>query len=362
MKIIGQAILIFFLSTSVIAQNRLIFHTESVDSLLMWMKKGCNKKDIVMLANQPAARLMEQILRNNEKKVPDYKKILEEFDCNDSTSENIYLLNNAFVKRGEIAGLLEKLKKSDFSKNVYERAIKYFPDHYSPPRNYEVFYTAVGWQWGDAMSFDYMTENGAYALSDAGIPAIIFNLTLVVTTYGNTLAEQMHVMEDVMSHELFHAVFSDYTKVYWNRPAQESLSGEVIILMLNEGLAHYIANGPAIAEAYGQNRNIRENEGRAFEMLHEKAKIIFDEDQTLELRRNAFNEGTFGKFWDKYLCITGLFMIYHIEQYYGPEEINECVKNGPLYFLGKYEELQTIRPELRQLPSEITEYARRAGS
>ena len=78
----------------------------------------------------------------------------------------------------------------------------------------------------------------------------------------------------------------------------------------------------------------------------------------MELRRKTVNDGTFGPFWEKYICITGLFLIHHVEQYYGVEEIMECVKKGPLYFIKRYETLSKIDAALPQLPDEIINYVK----
>lgn len=358
MKTIIQTILLFLLTTNLLAQNKLIFHTESVDSLLSWMQKGCNKNCINNLDNQPAAQLMEQILRNNEKNVPDYKKALEEFNSKDSTSGNIYLLNDTYKRQAEISELLNKIKKTDFLENVYKRAIRYFPNNYRPAHNYDVFFTAVGWQWGDAMSFDYTAKNGEYTVSDAGTPAIIFNLTLVCTTYGNTLNERMEAMEDVMSHELFHAIFFDYIKDNWLSWDNANICNNTLYLMLNEGIAHYIADGNLLRENYNKDDKLKQKQKQAFVSLSDSVKIIFNNDNKEEKRKEALNVGLYGKYWKKYVCITGLFMIYHIEQYYGAGEIRECIKNGPLYFLKKYEGLLQTNAELATLPDEIIKFVK----
>ncbi|MEJ5166679.1 MAG: DUF5700 domain-containing putative Zn-dependent protease [Thermoanaerobaculia bacterium] len=161
-----------------------------MDLLLIWMQKGCPKNTIHKLTIQPGSQLMEQLLKKQEKDVVSYKKALNDFNCKNSTSGSSYLLSDAYKKRFEIINLLNEIKSSNFSEDVYMRAIKYFPDNCTPPRDHEVFFTATGWKFGDAMSFSYITKNGKYSVSDKGTPAIIFNLTLVCMTYGNTLTEQ----------------------------------------------------------------------------------------------------------------------------------------------------------------------------
>ena len=353
MKIIISTILFFLLAGSLSAQNKLIFHTESVDSLLVWMQKGCAKNNINRLTNQPGNQFMEQLLRDQEKAVITYKKAVHDFNYKDSTSGSVYLLKDAYKKRFEITDLLNKIRSSNFAEDAYKRVVKYFPANYTPPRNYEVFFTATGWQWGDAMSFNYIVKNGEYSLSDKGTPAIIFNLTLVCMTYGNTLTEQMDALKDVMSHELFHAIFSDYIKSNWHSWNNENIGNNTLYLMLNEGLAHYISNGKLLREGYNKDDKLKQKEKMAFVSLSDSAKIIFNTEKSDEERRTALNLGLFGKYWGKYICITGLFMAYHIDQHYGPEGLSECIKNGPVYFIKKYETIRQINPELPPLPDEI---------
>lgn len=361
MKTLIHAV-ILFLSVTLIAQNKLILHTESVDSLLVWMQNGCNKNCINYLCKQPAAQLMEQILKSNEKNVPEYKNILINFNYNDSTSGSKYILNKAYKNRNGIYNLTAKIKESDFSEKVYKRTVRYFPDNYSVPENYEVFFTAVGWQWGDAMSFDYNYRNGEYLLSDSGTPAIMFNLTLVSSLYGKTTSEQMEKMENVMSHELFHAILSDYIKANWKNADSKDVNYNTLFLMLNEGLAHYIADCKTLQDGYLKDFNLKQKEMKAFATLSDSAKVIFNTNNKYEVRSEALNSGLYGKYWNKYVCIAGLFMIYHIEQKYGMEEIKECIKNGPSYFIRKYETLRQTDSELPELPNEIVKFANNCNS
>jgi hypothetical protein len=342
--------------TNLSAQNKLIFHTGYVDSLLLWMQKGCDKNDIDILALQPTAQLMEQLLKRNEKgNIPTFRETLQEFNYKDSLSGEIYLLNTAYQKQAEIASLINKIRETDFSENVYNRVLKYFPDGYTPPRDYDVFFTSTGWQWGDAMMFSYVVEEGEYLLSSGGTPAIMFNLSLVCGLYGNTTAERMDVMENVMSHELFHAIFYDYTDCNWLF-RKDDINNELLYVMLNEGVAHYIADGELLRSGYEQDDDLKQRERLVFASLSDSVKIIFNTENDEEIRRSAINSGTYGRYWTKYTAITGMFMCYHIEQYYGLEGIRESIKNGSVYFARKYDSLRKINTNLPKLPSEIMEF------
>ncbi|OFX49476.1 MAG: hypothetical protein A2046_06825 [Bacteroidetes bacterium GWA2_30_7] len=356
MKIISTGILFILLESNLFSQNKLTFKTESLDSLLIWMQNGCAKNNISNLANLSDNHLMQQLLNEHETEVITFEEALNEFNYKDSTSGSLYLLNDAYKKRIEITELLNKIKNANFSDEVYNRADKYFPDNYTPPRNYEVYFTCTGWKWGDAMTFNYINSNGKYFVSNQGTPAIIFNLTLVCMTYGNTLSEQMDALKDVMSHELFHAIFSDYIKSNWLVFDNENVGYNTLYMMLNEGLAHYISDGKLLIEGYNNGDKLKQKEKEAFNSFLDSSKVIFNDKKNIEVRNNALNSGLFGKYWEKYICITGLFIAYHIEQYYGKEGLRECIKSGPEYFIKKYEFIRQLNKDLPSLPIELTKF------
>lgn len=358
-KVIVPLLLFLFLTTFSKAQNRLVFHAKSVNSLLEWMHNGCNKKDIAGLTTQPATQIMEQLLKGEDKNAPDFKTALEEFNRYDSTSGSVYLLNRAYRNRQKITKLLSAIKKTDFATDVYKRAIHYFPNNYIPPRNYNVFLTAVGWQWGDAMTFKYMVKNGKYSLSEHGTPAIIFNLTIVRALYGKTLPKQVENMENVMSHEMFHAILYDYIKTHWHSWDNKNVKNDALFSMFNEGMAHYIANGNILRKKYHIDSMLRQREKMAFHDLSDSAKVIF-KSKNIEKEQAALNAGLYGKYWNKYICMTGMFMVYHIEQYYGAKELTKCIENGPIYFIKKYEALQKTNTEFPALPDEIIKYVEKS--
>ncbi len=353
MKILLHLIFFIFVTFNLMGQKKLSFHTESVDSLLVWMAKGCDKNKINNFINQPANQIMEQLLIRNEESVSDFRRVLEEFNINDSISGNSYLINNAYKRQTEIANLLKIIKKTEFSAEVYNRVIKYFPEDYEPRRKYDIFFTAVGWKWGDAMSFCYKVNNGEYRLSNNGIPAVIFNLTLISSLYGRTPASQINVLKNVMSHELFHAVLSDYIFLKWDKWNNESIESNALFLIFNEGLAHYISDGKLLKENYNKGTDLSEKEKAAFFSLSDSSRIIFNADFDTNKRKEALISGVYGNYWNKYICITGLFMAYHIEYFDGHEALVECVEKGPICFFEKYRSLCEKNPELPNLPDEI---------
>jgi len=336
------------------SQNKLIFHTEYLDTIISWFNAGCPKNSIDILVLYPESQIMEQLLINQEKNVPLFKNYLIHYNPQDSSSGSKYLLNEAYIKSKEIAALINKIKESDFSDSVYSRVLSYFPEDYTPTRNYEVYFTATGWKWGDAMSFSYNKTGDKYAVTDTGTPAIIFNLTIVCNTYGKTLKEQMDALQEVMSHELFHAILSDYTKTNWISFNVKEINNNALMLIFDEGIAHYISQGKILRDRYKSDNKITHIENKTFITLSDSSKVIFNPSKNEKERLSALNSGLYGKYWDKYISMTGFFMAYHIDQYYGVNGLKECVKNGPTYFIKKYELITIANPGLPKLPKEIT--------
>ena len=283
------------------AQNSLNIQSASVDSLLKWMNSGRKAEQIPLFADLPANQLMEQLLKENDKVGLSFKEALQKFSANDSVSGNLYLLNDAYAKRAAIADLLPAIKNNEFSSSLYRRVLIYFPPKYVPTREYNVFLSATGWQWGDAMTFGYKTSGDKWKLTDKGTPAIIFNLTLVSKLYGKTTTERLEVLKNVMSHELFHAIFADYAKANHHYKKQKDITSEAFHIMLDEGMAHYISDWHMVWDNYSKGDKLKTKEKEAFSQLSDSAKVIFNTTLPDSVRRNAMQSGTFGPYWKKYM-------------------------------------------------------------
>ncbi len=332
------------------ASDSIILNTETAESTLNWVMAGSKKEDILRISGLPGNQIMEQLMFQEEKNALPFDTILVKFAQNDSLPKPNYLIDEILTNQREITQFIKIINESDFKAEVYARAKKYFPASYVSQQKYEIFFAVTGWEWGDAMTFHYTEEDDKYRLSKEGRPAIIFNLTIAAQTYGKTSEQRVNTLKNVMSHEIFHALFSDYTSSYWLQKNENSFSEEVLTLILNEGIAHFITYGAEIAQVYEQSENIKDLEERAFKMLESKAEVIFAESQSIEVRRNTVNEGTYGQFWDKYLCITGLFMVYHIKEHYGIEGITQSIMGGGQSFINLYKQLSEGNNKIPSLP------------
>jgi len=336
---------LFSFSFQAKAQNKLTIHSESIDSLFVWFNNGFSKDEIARLLKIPANQIMEQLLHKNKKDAIGFSDALHRFSATRSLSDNDYLLNDAYGKHEQISILKDRLIEFSITSSPIEYVKEYFPADFMPSSRYNIFFTATGWQWGDAMTFNYIQEGDKLITSQKGTPAIIFNLTIITSTYGETIDKQVASFKKVINHELFHALFDEYiTDKNYYTPDQ--IESETLFMLMNEGIAHYIADRDYLKANY---ENLKAKEQSCFSLFNEKAKIIFDENEDMTLRNEAFEEGLYGSYWDKYICMTGLFMTYHIYQYGGLDLLRECIENGYNYFIGKYNEICETNKDLPRL-------------
>jgi len=344
---------LLLLSTNLLATNLVNIEPTAAESILNWLAEDCPESSIAALSALPGNQLLQQLLQNKEPAAGSFQQALQQYARQQELPQPDYLLPATAANAAEVTELLAEIKDRDFSVEIEQRVLKYFPADFAIPGNYQILLVTNGWKWGDAMTFQYQKDAERYQLVASGIPAIIFNLTLVAQTYGSTTEARLQALKDVICHEVFHAIFADYTKSQWHEENPLQFSEEVMKLILNEGLAHYIANGAAIATVYQQSEDIRQKESRVFQLLQSNSELIFSDSASLESRRQTALAGTFGPFWEKYLCLSGLFMIYHIEQQMGEKKVVECVQKGSKYFLQTYANLSRKDSDLPILPEPL---------
>lgn len=347
------------------SKDKSYIHKEAVYSLYKWFDAGCKKSEINTLLQQPANQIMEQLLKENEKNVLSFEEALLLFRSQDSVHDDPYLLKEAFALRTNILNLLDSIDNSDFYDSAYREVVRYFPENFDSTMSYEIFFTATGWKFGDeifinapgwkfadAMVFKYKKDSDRYYLNQNGDPGIIFNAS-IISSYASTIPAQIKSLKKVLKHELFHAMLTSYISVTKNYQSQGDIKYNTLFALFDEGIAHYIADGDLIRERYLTDPRIKEYQEQNFKVLSEKIQAIFDDDRTEDERNEAFEGGLYGKYWEKYVSISGLFMAYHIDSYYGRECLIECVKNGPIFFIKKFNELTSIDTTLPTLPENI---------
>ncbi len=325
---------------------RLQFRTESIEALLAWFDDGSPIEAIPDLTPLFANRLMEQVvfLREMGEKVP-FADALGVF-ASDTTHAD-YLLAEAYSRRERLAELVAELSDPAVTRHIWEYVTGFFPDDFPadelPP--YEVFFTATGWHLGDAMVFSYNPETCKITddedTDDAAKSVVMFNLTLVSSLYGDSAEQQIRSFQNVMAHELFHALLSDY-RAWRQIPTPRTIEEQALFTLYNEGIAHYLADG-AFIRSRGDELNDRELAARR--RFEEQWRVICNPDQPDELREAALREGTqAASYWDKYIAVTGLFMAAHIDRRGGRELLRECIARGPEYFVETWERSEKQLP------------------
>lgn len=328
--------------------HKLAINTRAVDGMLAWFDGGSRQEGISALVAHPAHQLMEQLLKDSEPASFSFVQALRHWSQGDTLQPDTYLIRRAYQNRIKIAALVKRIGSAAMADSVYRRVAVLFPRSFSIPQSYEVYLSTVGWKWGDAMSFSYSEANGHYAVSNAGRPTILFNMTLVAEGYGQKLKEQLATFTNVLAHELFHAVYASYCSAHPEPTTSDEIGDRALSLIMNEGVAHYIADRermPAMLQAG--------YEAKAFATLADSAATIFSRQLPDVRRQGALNGGTYGSFWQKYICIPGMFMAYHIESCLGKEALQECIVKGPMEFVRKYSHLQNRHRELPALPKEL---------
>ncbi len=349
-----KKILIVFIALNSFAaygqKSKLIINDKAVVKLLNWFENSKSKKTNE-IASYTSCKVMEIICREySETKPPAFKTVLKKFNPLDTLTGKGYGLREAYEKRSEIKELKNLLDKTNF--NDFFNTVKYFfPKGYESTNNYNVFFTLTGWKWGDAMQFTYKIENEKITFPYDGKPALIFNLTLINKNYGKTLDKKISSFSKVFAHELFHAMFSEYVKKNWDDISEKKPKGFLKYTMLNEGIAHYIGEKESLKENY--KTEFKDKEKAAFDTFSEKLKQINTSSIEDKEKRKIIRKGTHGNFWDKYVCITGMFMAFHIENECGIEGLRECINKGYDYFIKKYISISENNDNMPKLPKFI---------
>ncbi|TAJ09423.1 hypothetical protein DMA11_19965 [Marinilabiliaceae bacterium JC017] len=331
---------------------RLSVEHEAVSSLLDWFEKDQPSQLVEGIVNLPANQIMEQIYQVHEKDAIAFNDALCQFNPMDSLTGQPYRLRHAYEHRSEIKVLQDSLQTIDWAESIFHKSIAFYPKHFNSSVNYKVFLCFTGWKWGDAMQFQYLMEDGKVVLCEEGSPGVLVNLAIVNDNYGNTCQQKIKTLTEVMAHELFHVLFYEYVQKHWSKKEAEGIVEELKYLMMNEGIAHYIAEKEYLLQTYGTDQ-LCEKEKSAFEQLISNHTIMANDSLPEEERIHALNKGTYGSYWSKYVCITGMFMAYHIEQTFGPEKLSDCIEKGVDYYFQTYREACNKNEAIPRLPEAL---------
>lgn len=340
---------LFFLHHVNAQEIRLSVEHEAVSALLDWFEKDQPSQMVEEMIKLPANQIMEQIYQMQEKHAVGFNDALCQFNPMDSLTGQHYRLRHAYDHRSEIKVLQDSLQSINWAESIFHKSMAFFPKHFNSSGDYKVFLCFTGWEWGDAMQFQYVMEDGKGVLCEEGSPAILVNLAIVNDNYGTSCQQKIKTLTEVMAHELFHVLFYEYVQKHWSKKEAEGIVEELKYLMMNEGIAHYIAEKDYLLQVYGTDP-LCEKEKSAFQQLISNQAIMGDASLPEEERIQALNKGTYGSYWSKYVCITGMFMAYHIEQTFGLEKLSDCIEKGVDYYFQTYREACDKNEAIPRLP------------
>ena len=330
-------------------------HYNSSDQLLQWFHT-LELDSIEPLTQQPGNQIMEA-------------NVLGMFDTNDSVlsfkdellifKDSAQLVNSnygidlAYTQKENSTKLLNKIKSSPIKSSVIERAYQYFPHDYEIKSTANIYYVLTGWKFGDAYVRTVTHNNGQYSIASNGTPSILFNLSLYANRYKNDIEKQFVKISNVMSHELFHFMFSDYKSQSENYApiANDDALSRLFDIIQNEGIGHYIDRKEDLKTSFETYQKHQETN---FNKLSEVIKQLSTESISEDDKRTLVRRSNTGKYWSKYGAITGMFMAYHIEQQLGKEALTNTIKNGALSFIKTYITLQKQHKSLPLLDIENT--------
>ncbi len=289
------------------------FDFEGVEALLGWFDDGMPLEEVDEIADLPAHWLAQRLLHRNDPDVETtFAEAMRAFATGgDSLAAADYLLPAAFERRQEIRELMGALRESH---DAEERVAEVFPE---VDLNFKTYFTAVGWQWGDAMS-----------TSLDGVPVQVFNLTIIDRSYGRSLEEKADAFDNVLAHELFHSAVGER----FDEPS--TVEQTALWLVWNEGMAHWVADADTVRSMDGETlTRLRKS---TFEGLARVGEVVFDTRRSRDDRLQTLLGATVGSYWSKSVAMAGLFMALDIEAALGRERLLECARRGPEYFVLTY--------------------------
>lgn len=177
--------------------------------------------------------------------------------------------------------------------------------------------------------FDHATETVDIFLFPIGFPrgdafvrnldgeaVICLNLTAILK-YGKDTAERVQTITPVLEHEMFHILFERRYKnaPYWENYERDLTEAkEARFLVLNEGIAHFIADRGRIAQFLA---NRREQLQSSVERYRQVMQQLDAANLSVDEARRMIMQGIVGPFFEKYFAISGMLAAYIVYQKFG---------------------------------------------
>lgn len=340
-------------------------HTKSSDMLQEWFVSRSNEimcKILKQAGTQIMAGIVENNVPKNEREV--FSDELMNFDSDNPPKKDPFGLMLAWQQKDKSSVLLERIKEYDFENQTIDRIREYIPTEHTLNVTCNVYFVLTGWEWGDAMVHRITKTDNLYRVTDHGEPIIIINLSIITKLYGEESNKLLNdVICNLMSHELFHLVFEKIksTSKQWRKNKEPTRICNLIELIQNEGIAHYLSNNQKqnLIKSYNHSSELKEHEKVAFQRLNVAVKQLLDSEVSAREKNHILARANTGKYWEKFGAIVGKFMVYHIESKYGEQAIRESILKGAYFFIELYNKVQIERSGLPMLTEELVHRTRK---
>lgn len=177
---------------------------------------------------------------------------------------------------------------------------------------------------------------------------IVLNALAIAAGYPGPAERQAVSALGVVRHETFHALFARYrrTAPTWRRSSSSSPVQELMLLVLNEGVAHFADRRRWLLEhGLPKERGTRALE-RLARALERQAQV---EPGSAEARQIVGAAGE-GPYWDKFGAISGMLLTLGVYRAMGVPGIRESLRCGPGRLVQLYRGARQILPHLPEPP------------
>jgi hypothetical protein len=216
----------------------------------------------------------------------------------------------------------------------------------------QAFVVANGHPWGDAYVQGVEGSGPGLRLSATGEPVIVLNALLIASGYRGKAADQAASAFGVLSHEVFHAIFRRYRTQDpgWRAvPAELRPRGTLALLVLNEGVAHFVARRERLEhEGFPRDRGTAALAALAT-AWRRLDSVSTGSAEAEEILRSADQ----GPLWEKFGAIAGMLFTHGAFRAFGDEGVKEAIRCGPGRLITLYARVTRHFADLPELPDEL---------
>lgn len=323
-------ILIIFLSTfpqTVFSQNKLTLDYSAIDLVSGIRNKSSDIYLSDSISKSTSLQLVELICHKNEGDKPSLKDALAKFSNQDNNSPDYYMCNNLDSLKRELVSLINdsrRINPDSLSTFIKE----YFPHTDVSQLKTTIFFTICGWQWGDAVAFNYSVHDNK-CIMDGDLNGIMINLQIFLQ-YADNNQKRIKIINDILKHEIFHIYFDQHAKTNGHSKHENELD-QLAYIIQNEGIAHFLPLINSTSDAFFE-KHIKNTILQMDSLL----VTLRNPDISRQEKAKRINQGTYGPFWSKCICIAGLYTASKIYENEGISGLQESINAGPEDFFKKY--------------------------